>query len=192
MNEATLQSGSLGRDLRRLRQSRGLRIADLAALIGRSTGWISQVERDRSQPGFADLEAFARAFDVPLSQLFRHAGQPVPDRARVLRAHQRRVIPADSTGATDDLLVPVIGGLQFFRSVLLPQSASDRPLRRGGREMGYVISGELELWIDGCHHVLGAGDSFWTDGETISWLNPHETPCTVIWLLAPLADDLDA
>lgn len=192
MSDDVPQSSSLGADLRRLRKSRGLRIADLAALTNRSTGWISQVERGQSRPDYADLAAFARAFDLPLSQLFRNGDQPMPGPAGVLRAAERRALAADNDGAMDDMLAPIIGGLQFYRSRLQPRSASDRPARRGDIEMGLVIEGEFEIWLDGRHHVLKAGDSFWARDEEISWLNPHDTPCTVIWLLAPLRHDTDA
>ncbi|MGR3591040.1 MAG: helix-turn-helix domain-containing protein [Limimaricola soesokkakensis] len=192
MSDASPERGSLGRDLRRLRKSRGLRIADLAALTNRSTGWISQVERDRSQPGYADLVAIAQAFDLPLSQLFLRDAEPIPEAGNVLRAGQRRPLPADNTGAIDDLLAPLVHGIQFYRSTLDAHSASDLPSRRGGVEMGYVLEGRFEIRIGGRHHALGPGDSFWARGEEISWLNPHDTPCTVVWLLAPLRDDPDA
>ncbi len=192
MSDASPQCGSLGQDLRRLRISRGLRIADLAALVNRSTGWISQVERDRSQPGYADLAALARAFDMPISQLFRQGVQAGAETRDVLRRRQRREITSDNTGALDDLLVPVIGGIEFYRSVLLAQSASELPGRKGRLEMGTVLEGEFEIWIGGRHHVVGAGDSFWSRGEPLSWLNPHDTPCVVIWVVAPLPHDPDA
>ncbi|MGR3464828.1 helix-turn-helix domain-containing protein [Limimaricola sp.] len=192
MSDGVSESSELGQDLRRLRKERGLRIADLAALTNRSTGWISQVERGRSRPDYADLVAFAEAFDMPLSQLFRNGAPLFPEERDVLRAAQRRSLTADNTGAVDDMLAPDIGGIQFFRSQLLPRSASKQPGRRGGVELGHVLDGEFEIWIGGRHHVLGPGDSFWARGEEITWLNPHDTPCTVVWLLAPLPDDPDA
>ncbi|MFB0939400.1 MAG: helix-turn-helix transcriptional regulator, partial [Paracoccaceae bacterium] len=40
---------TLGADLRALRKARGLTLSDLATALGRSVGWLSQVERDLSQ-----------------------------------------------------------------------------------------------------------------------------------------------
>ena len=192
MSNASPQLGSLGQDLRRLRISRGLRIADLAPLVHRSTGWISQVERDRSQPSYSDLAAFSRAFEIPISELFRHSTQTDAEEHDVLRREQRREITPDSTGALDDLLVPVMGGIEFYRSHLLAHSASELPARSGRLEMGTVLEGAFEIWIGGRHHVVEAGDSFWCRGETLSWLNPHDTPCVMIWVVAPLPHDSDA
>ncbi|SDE59058.1 helix-turn-helix domain-containing protein [Limimaricola pyoseonensis] len=188
MHDQSPDGGSLGADLRRHRQARGMRIADLAALIGRSTGWISQVERGRSHPGYADLVAIARALDMPLAQLFRN-GTTMDERQDVLRPEQRRILYADNTGATDDLLAPVVGGIEVYRSVLMPNSVSDRPTDWHRLEIGYVISGAAEIRIGGRAHSVAAGDSFVNRGESQSWLNPHDTPCVLIWVLAPLPDD---
>ena len=192
MSGASPEGGDLGRDLRRLRMSRGLRIADLAALMQRSIGWVSQVERGRSQPDYEDLAGFARAFDMPISELFRHQPQLDKTARDVLDAAQRRVIEADNTGTLDDLLVPVMDGIEFYRSTLGARSASRQPSGEGRLEMGLVLEGEFEIWIGGRHHVVRPGSSFWCRGEPLSWLNPHDTPCTVIWVVAPLPDEPDA
>ena len=42
------QPASLGADLRALRKARGVTLAELAADLNRSVGWLSQVERDLS------------------------------------------------------------------------------------------------------------------------------------------------
>jgi len=50
---------SLGADLRALRKARGLTLAGLAGRLGRSVGWLSQVERDLSEPSISDLRQVA-------------------------------------------------------------------------------------------------------------------------------------
>ena len=52
---------TLGADIRALRKARGLTLAELAQTLGRSVGWLSQVERDMSEPGVNDLRDLARA-----------------------------------------------------------------------------------------------------------------------------------
>ncbi|MBB3711148.1 transcriptional regulator with XRE-family HTH domain [Limimaricola variabilis] len=182
----------LGTDLRRLRKSKGLRIADLAALTNRSTGWISQVERGRSRLDYEDLKILAQAFELPLSQLFRRDGAVLAPEDTVLRADQRRALSADNSGAMDDLLTPMMAGIHFYSSELAPHTASERPRHEGDIMMGLVVKGDVQIRIGDRHHHLGAGDSFWSRGEAFSWLNPHDTPCTVVWVLAPLPDDPDA
>ena len=61
---------TLGADLRALRKSRGVTLSDLSEELGRSVGWLSQVERDKSEPSITDLRYIAAALDVPISMLF--------------------------------------------------------------------------------------------------------------------------
>src|SRR5690554_6957708 len=63
----TFDPHSLGADLRALRKMRGVTLVELAQRLGRSVGWLSQVERDMSQLSRADLDAIAAALEVPLS-----------------------------------------------------------------------------------------------------------------------------
>ena len=63
---------TLGADLRALRKSRGLTLTDMADALGRSVGWLSQVERDLSDPSVYDLKQIAKVLGVPVSILFGH------------------------------------------------------------------------------------------------------------------------
>jgi len=67
------ESRTLGADIRALRKTRGLTLADLGETLNRSVGWLSQVERDLSVPSVSDLRQLAKALDVSLSSLFRSA-----------------------------------------------------------------------------------------------------------------------
>ena len=60
---------TLGADLRALRKARGLTLTALAETLGRSVGWLSQVERDKSDPSITDLRHIAAALDVSVSML---------------------------------------------------------------------------------------------------------------------------
>ena len=70
------QPKTLGADLRALRKARGVTLADLADRLGRSVGWLSQVELDKSDPSIIDLRDMDRVLGVSLSMLFRHSAAP--------------------------------------------------------------------------------------------------------------------
>lgn len=70
------RSASLGADLRAVRKSRNLTLSDLAEQLGRSVGWLSQVERDLSEPSISDLRQIAEAMGVSLSLFFGHEAAP--------------------------------------------------------------------------------------------------------------------
>ena len=65
-----MEMSSLGEDLRALRTTRKMTLEDLAQKLGRSVGWLSQIERDISPPRLSDLRQIAGIFEVPLSIFF--------------------------------------------------------------------------------------------------------------------------
>ena len=69
LQEQFTRSDRLGADLRALRKSRGLTLHNLADRLGRSVGWLSQVERNLSEPSIADLGQIASALDVDVTSL---------------------------------------------------------------------------------------------------------------------------
>jgi transcriptional regulator with XRE-family HTH domain len=65
---------SLGRRIAAERRRRGFSQAQLAAMVGRSVAWVSQVERGaRTVDRMSVLEMLARALDVPLAELAAEA-----------------------------------------------------------------------------------------------------------------------
>src|SRR3546814_11501415 len=56
----------VGEEIRRLRRSRGMSITDLAKKIGRSVGFVSQIERGMSKPSVKDLSAISISLRVKI------------------------------------------------------------------------------------------------------------------------------
>ncbi len=176
---------TLGADLRALRKSRGLTLQGLADNLGRSVGWLSQVERDISEPSIADLRHIARALDVSVSSLFR-AGSVPEEAAYVVRKSARRPIGSREAGLIEELLSPdLTDDFEVVHSTFLPGSSIADPVVRPTQEVGYIVSGRLDLWIDGRTFQLTPGDSFRVRGEPFRWANPHDAPCVAIWVIAP-------
>lgn len=61
---------SLGRQIRALRNARGLNQERLAEMIGRSTETVSNIERGRTLPSLPTLEGLARSLGISLAELF--------------------------------------------------------------------------------------------------------------------------
>jgi transcriptional regulator with XRE-family HTH domain len=182
---ATIAS-SVGQDLRALRKSKGLTLTELAAATGRSVGFLSQVERGLSEISITDLRKIAKLFAVPLSWFFVNADVPEDERGYVVRAHARRRVGSSEDGLLEELLSPDLGGsFEMVRSVFEPGSALPGAGFRDTEEAGYVVSGELELWIGGRRFHLRAGDSFRFDRESHRWRNPGPEPAVVIWVISP-------
>lgn len=179
-------SHTLGVDLRALRRARGVTLAQTAEALGRSVGWLSQVERDKSDPSITDLRQIAAFFEVPVSILFRHEAAPAAEAGFIVRASARRPIGSSVAGLVEELLSPdLTDDFEMVHSTFLPHSRIKDPVQRPTQEVGFVVSGNLEIEIDGTVHKLGAGDSFRIRGEAFRWANPSPEPAVAIWVIAP-------
>jgi transcriptional regulator with XRE-family HTH domain len=180
------QSKSLGADLRTLRKARGLTLAGLAETLGRSVGWLSQVERDLSEPSISDLRAMSAALGVPISILFGQANAPVGEQGFVVRRGARRPIGAAEQGLVEELLSPdLTDDFEMVHSTFRPGANLSEAVMRPTQEVGYLVSGRLDLWIDGRSFTIHPGDSFRIRGEPFRWSNPYDTPAVAIWVIAP-------
>lgn len=177
---------TLGADLRALRKSRNLTLVELAEKLGRSVGWLSQVERDKSEPSIADLRAIAESLDVPVSMLFAHKYVPAEELGYVVRSGSRRRLGSGEEGLIEELLSPdLTDDFEVVHSTFQPGRKMPKPARRPTQEVGYVISGKLKLRIGTREFLVGAGDSFRIRGEEYQWDNPFDDPAVVIWVIAP-------
>jgi transcriptional regulator with XRE-family HTH domain len=176
---------TLGADLRALRKARGLTLTDLAETLGRSVGWLSQVERDISEPGVDDLRDLARVLDVSVSSLFRVQAAP-GEEGYIVRADARRPIGNREAGLVEALLSPdLTDDFEVVHSTFEPGSCKADAVARPTQEVGYVLSGRMRMWIAGTWFDLSPGDSFRIRNEPYRWENPYDAPCIAIWVIAP-------
>lgn len=186
MTEQSPAKSTLGADLRALRKARGLTLSDLAEALGRSVGWLSQVERDLSEPSVTDLRHMAAALEVPVSMLFGQAPAPAQEAGYIVRSGARRPIGSGESGLVEALLSPdLTDDFEMVHSTFQPHSRIGEVVTRPTQEVGYLISGRLDLIISGREFTLNPGDSFRIRGEPFEWMNPYEEPAVAIWVIAP-------
>ncbi len=179
-------SHSLGADLRALRKARGLTLSDMAKALGRSVGWLSQVERDLSGPSSQDLQQMARLLDVSVSTLAPKDHHRPSEEGYIVRSGARRPIGSRVPGLAEELLSPdLTDDFEVVHSTFAPGSALTTPVTRPTQEVGYLVSGTLQLTINGQRFDIGPGDSFRIRGEPFTWRNPGTTPALAIWVIAP-------
>ena len=178
-------SGKIGSDIRALRRSRNWTLNDLAEQLNRSVGWLSQVERDVSEPALDDIRNIAALFSLPVSFFFSD-GADSDEAAYIVRSGTRRVMTDTPKGLAESLLSPDLGGaFEIIHSVFAPGAACPEPFVRPTEEAGYVLEGRLVLFIDGVRFELNPGDSFRFAGEKITWVNEGAVKAVVIWVIAP-------
>lgn len=181
----TTQTATQGADLRSLRKARGLTLADVAARLGKSVGWLSQVERNLSVPEAGDVQALAQIFRVPLS-LFASPQMPDTESGRIVRAHNRRAIGERTQGLVEDLLSPdLTDAFEVIHSTFLPGAIRNDPITRATAELAVMIAGKLDIRLGDDDFTVTQGDAFRIRGETLRWANPYETPAIAVWVISP-------
>lgn len=180
-------SKQIGDDIRALRKSRSLTLKELATAIGRSLGWLSQIERGQTIPSVRDLGLIADYFGINISFFFRSASRREEERGLVLREADRMPIGSAESGLVEELLSPSLSGsFEMIKSVFAPHSESGGIIQAREREDGGVlISGRLTLTIGELAIELQPGDSFQFTGRNYSWRNPHQEAAIVIWVISP-------
>lgn len=179
------QGSSVGSDIRALRKGRGLTLEALAEDLGKSVGFLSQVERGLSTPSIDDLRAIAGLFDIPLSFFLSAQSSNEKEAGVILRAQDRRII-GDEAALTEELLSPDLSGsFEMLRSSFAPHSRSPGTVHRPTEESGFIIKGAFDLCVDGVWHHLTTGDSFRFKDAEMQWANSHDSECVILWVIAP-------
>ncbi|MEP3116143.1 XRE family transcriptional regulator [Nisaea sp.] len=176
----------VGKQIRDLRRARGMTLTDLAGIIGRSVGHLSELERGGGRIRLDVLDNISRAFDVSISYFFS-APDPEgsPESEIVVRKANRREINLKRSGIHEQLLSPnLTGQLEMVLTTFSPGSGTGEGGRhRKGDEGGLVLSGRLELTVDEREPItLEAGDSFQLAGNGKHWChNPGPADTVIVW-----------
>ncbi len=188
-DQAGEDSIRVGGQIRDLRKAKGVTIAGLAGRIGRSVGYVSQIERDLSELTIPDLKRIAEALEVRISWFFHgSAAIPPEERDYIVRRGNRRRLDLSGIGVAEELLSPGLGGAtELILTRFAPGTTSGEEfVTRGAEESGLLLQGRLELEIGGRQFLLEEGDSFcFQPGEPHRARNPGEVETIVVWVIAP-------
>ncbi len=176
----------LGEEIRKLRKARGHSLAEVAAAIGRSISFVSQLERGNASPSIVDLKGIAKMLEVPLGWFFSHDQLPAGESGKIVRGAHRRRLGAVTSGLLEELLSPDIGGaFEMFLSTFEAGASLDTYTERNTEEEGYVVKGRLDIWIGKQRYTVHAGDSFRIVREPFRWANPTREEAVVVWVISP-------
>mgnify|MGYP003754716843 CR=1 FL=1 len=185
-NQENANINSVGSDIRALRKNRSMKLVEFADKLDRSVGFVSQIERGLSEPSIQDLRKISSLFDVPVSFFFGVQKDDQSETQYVVRANERRKLGNAEGGLVEELLSPDLGGsFETIRSEFLPGAEMSEAIKRDSEEAGYVVSGTLDLEINGRWHTLNKGDSFRFTGEPYRWRNNTKQSAILIWVVSP-------
>lgn len=149
--------------LRAARETKGLTLDELAKRAGLTRGYLSLVERGLKTPSIAALLRISDVLGVGIGTLFEGNGQKAP-RYAVSRARN----PGGAADAATIVPLALGPGRRAMEPFLLRPSKkwAQHPYTHRGEEMIYVVSGEIEVKLEGQSVRLAAGDCLYFDGET--------------------------
>lgn len=176
----------LGQDLRVLRKRRGMTLAEVAEAMGRSVGWLSQVERNLSEPSREEIDQFAEIFGISVTSFFGRAPTTPEEADVIVRRGARRPIGPRVDGLIEEFVSPdLTDDFEVVHSTFQPGAIRTETVTRPTQEVVFIVSGELEITINEQTFTVGPGDSFRIRGEPFRWANRGSVPCIAIWVIAP-------
>ncbi|MEP3248240.1 MAG: helix-turn-helix domain-containing protein [Sneathiella sp.] len=188
-NSPPLDELAIGHQIRDLRRAKRLTLTELAETIGKSVGYISQIERGKSAVTIPVLQEIASALGVQAGWFFSgQANAPREERDFIVRKENRKTLQLSNVGLTEELLSPNLSGsLEFLLTTYTPgASTGDGPRTRKGEEAGLVLRGQLELTIQGRKFTLKEGDSFSLPAEgQHHCFNPGDEDLVIAWVITP-------
>jgi transcriptional regulator with XRE-family HTH domain len=162
-NVLDLSRFAIGTRLRHARLMRGSKMKDIADAAGCSESLVSKIENNKLNPSLQVLNKLCSVLKIDLADLFNSQNEDYPV---VTRAGQRSVIEVDPLrrghGILMERVIPYAKGhlLQSNIHVVAPGGSSFGLISHEGEEVGYLIAGEIELFVGDKAYQLSAGDTF--------------------------------
>jgi len=177
----------IGAKIRSVRLMRGISQKQLAEQTGVTPSTISQVEKGLIYPSIPALCRIAENLSVEVATLFREQGER--DHDLVYPVASRSVTSLTKNvkdNAAADLLIPP--------DIAVPAEVTVIRMRAGkkiaghfcahkGPELGYLLSGQLEMTVDNQSYTVNPGDTVYLKKEIPGgWHNTSEQEAELLWL----------
>src|SRR5919197_5525274 len=177
---------NLGKRLADLRRKRGLATGELATRAKVTSGFISQLEHNKTSPSLTTLQRVAAALNVPLTYLLLEDDL----RPQVVRQHERQVIPLGQDGLCASLVSPLLSQQLELVVLDLPRGTVSWPQSRSheGQECHLVLRGTIRAYYGEDSYLLEEGDSILWDGTVPHRMeNVGDDAAQLLIALAPAA-----
>ncbi|WP_297418486.1 helix-turn-helix domain-containing protein [Clostridium sp.] len=157
----------IGERIRERRQQLGLSLKELAEKTELTSGFLSQIERDLSEPSISSLRKIAEVLGVAVFYFLLDDKVKNP----VVRHNERKKIRFSESHMTYELLCPDMDRqLEMFMAKLEPGAMTcSEPMTHPGEEVTYVMKGTMWIKIGEEEYTLEEGDTIYYFGTT-----PHQ------------------
>ncbi|TDX30904.1 XRE family transcriptional regulator [Modicisalibacter xianhensis] len=170
----------VGARLKQLRQKRGLSQRELAKRAGVTNSTISLIEQNSVSPSVSSLKKILDALPVSISEFF--AGEEFTQEKVFYRASELTEI------GDGKLSWRLVGARRPNRSMSIiheyyPPGADtgEDMLEHEGEEGGVIVSGTIELSVNGEAQLLTAGDAYYFDSRLPHrFRNVSDSDCVIV------------
>jgi len=177
----------LGLRLKEFRTRRGLSQTELAKLVGVTPSSISQVESNIIYPSLPALLKMAEVLAVELSSFFKES----------IDMTSRMIFPSDEAV---EIKLPNLPEGNIYAKLLMPVDFKPKaepylleiPPKKTlpshffihkGQEIGYLLSGKLQLKLEKSLYTVRSGDVIYLTSEMPSqWKNPGPGTAKLLWI----------
>ena len=175
-------AASPGRRFRRLRQRRGLSLAEVARSTGVSVGFLSALERGQMSASIGTLRRIARYYRTNILSFF----EPAKENSRLVRPDERKVLET-TKGVRMELLAWGNTAMEPHLFRVKPGGSSGESYTHEGEEFLHILRGEFEIWLNHDeHYLLEPGDSLYFQSSTPHrWKNPGKSESWLLWINTP-------
>ena len=173
---------SPGARFRRLRQRKGLSLAEVAKATSVSVGFLSALERGQMRASIATLRRIARYYGTNILSFF----EPAAENSRVVGPKERKVLETEK-GVRMELLAWGNTAMEPHLFRVKSGGGSGESYTHEGEEFLHILRGEFEIWLNTEEHYrMKPGDSLYFQSSTPHrWRNPGKTETWLLWINTP-------
>ncbi len=175
----------IGGKIKRLRVKNSLTQEELAERCELTKGFISQVERDLTSPSIATLVDILDGLGTNLKDFFNddiEKEQVVFSKDDVFETENEEykyILKWIVPNAQKNIMEPILIELE-------PDGRSKEDVPHDGEEFGYVISGNIYLYIGGEKYKVRKGESFYFKANANHYIiNSGKTVAKILWVNSP-------
>lgn len=178
----------IGQRLRSIREERGLSQRELAGKAGLTNGTISLIEKNKTSPSVASLKSLLDAIPISMAEFF----STIEDAQSPKVFYRENEFTKISPSIEGQVSLRQLGKAEQHSLQVLhetyPPGADTGPefITHIGEEAGVVISGEIQVTVDGESAVLKTGDGYMFDSRLAHrFRNIGNATCVVVSACTP-------
>jgi transcriptional regulator with XRE-family HTH domain len=178
----------IGSKLRHARLLQGHTLKELADIIGCSESMLSKLENEKLTPSISFLHRLASALGTSIAELFAETETDEGPAHHFPAERRARVEDQGREGAWFERILPVVkSGLLQALILNIPAGVkSDNDVEHIGEEIGYLIEGEINIFVDGKRYSLKQGDLlFFSSSLPHGYHNTSDKVARILWVNTP-------